>query len=379
MFFSFGSLFLSFLFLASCLIKKVPLLSTSCLLFHPCYQSTAPCCHFLSPQSYFHSCLSSPPSYSPFYFHYFISLRLFFNFIFSLSLLNLRNLLKKEVVSFLLFGQFPYLHFYFSFLNFFVEPFFHLTSPRFLQRPRVLTFAHFPPFFFPISFLHSFSSSSYHLHPHPHPRPFPFPHPPGLRFVSLRVSIIPSFRLPLPLAFFEILIPTSLHSFFSRLCLCYVFCFVLFVFVCLFHCFFFKSYLVCCFFFKFFFYLLDYSVLYLFLDAPSHLYMRSCLSVRPSVRPSVRLSVCPSRVFFEGEKYAFQAHLVPCIRPCYCFFFHPSVLPSIPRYFQTTKKCQFLISMTTIFDMDQEKVKENPNMTSKFKKIKQMIYLEMLH
>ena len=34
-----------------------------------------------------------------------------------------------------------------------------------------------------------------------------------------------------------------------------------------------------------------------FLDAPSHLYMRSC----PSVGPSVRLS----RVIFEGEKYAY--------------------------------------------------------------------------
>ena len=44
----------------------------------------------------------------------------------------------------------------------------------------------------------------------------------------------------------------------------------------------------------------------LFLDAPSHLYMRSCPSVRPSVRrsvcPSVRLSVCPSRVFFRRWK-----------------------------------------------------------------------------
>ena len=42
----------------------------------------------------------------------------------------------------------------------------------------------------------------------------------------------------------------------------------------------------------------------LFLDAPSHLYMRSCPSVGPSVRPSVRRSVGPSRVIFEGEKYA---------------------------------------------------------------------------
>ena len=42
-------------------------------------------------------------------------------------------------------------------------------------------------------------------------------------------------------------------------------------------------------------------------------------SVRPSVHwsvlPSVHRSVGPSRVIFEGEKYAYQAHLVPCIRP----------------------------------------------------------------
>ena len=40
---------------------------------------------------------------------------------------------------------------------------------------------------------------------------------------------------------------------------------------------------------------------FLFLDAPSHLYMRSCPSVGPSVRPSVRWS----RVIFKGEKYAY--------------------------------------------------------------------------
>ena len=43
-----------------------------------------------------------------------------------------------------------------------------------------------------------------------------------------------------------------------------------------------------------------------FLDAPSHLYMRLCpsvrRSVRPSVRPSVRRSVGPSRVIFEQRK-----------------------------------------------------------------------------
>ena len=52
-----------------------------------------------------------------------------------------------------------------------------------------------------------------------------------------------------------------------------------------------------------------------FLDAPSHLYKRLC----PSVRPSVRMS----RVIFEGEKNAYKAHLVLCIRPCSfspCFF-----------------------------------------------------------
>ena len=38
-----------------------------------------------------------------------------------------------------------------------------------------------------------------------------------------------------------------------------------------------------------------------FLDAPSHLYMRLCPSVRPSVCPSVRMS----RVIFEGEKNAY--------------------------------------------------------------------------
>ena len=44
---------------------------------------------------------------------------------------------------------------------------------------------------------------------------------------------------------------------------------------------------------------------FFFLDAPSHLYKRSCPSVRPS------------GVIFEGKKYAYQAHLVPCIRPCF--------------------------------------------------------------
>ena len=38
-----------------------------------------------------------------------------------------------------------------------------------------------------------------------------------------------------------------------------------------------------------------------FFDAPSHLYKRSC----PSVRPSVHRSVGPSRVIFEGDKYAY--------------------------------------------------------------------------
>ena len=42
-----------------------------------------------------------------------------------------------------------------------------------------------------------------------------------------------------------------------------------------------------------------------FLDAPSHLYKRSCPSVRPSVGPSVGPSVRPSRVIFKGEKYAY--------------------------------------------------------------------------
>jgi len=47
------------------------------------------------------------------------------------------------------------------------------------------------------------------------------------------------------------------------------------------------------------------DVIFAFLDAPSHLYMRSCPSVRPSVRRSVRPSVGPSRVIFEGGKYAY--------------------------------------------------------------------------
>ena len=33
-------------------------------------------------------------------------------------------------------------------------------------------------------------------------------------------------------------------------------------------------------------------------------------------RISMRGRVRPTRVIFEGEKYAYQAHLVPCIRPC---------------------------------------------------------------
>ena len=41
--------------------------------------------------------------------------------------------------------------------------------------------------------------------------------------------------------------------------------------------------------------------------------MRSRIFLKNYVRPSVR----PSRVIFEGEKYAYQAHLVPCIRPCF--------------------------------------------------------------
>ena len=48
--------------------------------------------------------------------------------------------------------------------------------------------------------------------------------------------------------------------------------------------------------------------------------MRSRISirgrVRPSVGPSVRRPVGWSRVIFEDEKYAYQAHLVPCIILC---------------------------------------------------------------
>ena len=59
------------------------------------------------------------------------------------------------------------------------------------------------------------------------------------------------------------------------------------------------------------------STFFEFLDASSHLYKRVCLSACRSVRPSVCPSVSPSLVIFEGEKYAYEAHLAPCIRPCF--------------------------------------------------------------
>ena len=45
--------------------------------------------------------------------------------------------------------------------------------------------------------------------------------------------------------------------------------------------------------------------------------MRRRISIRGRVRPSVGPSVRISRVIFEGEKYAYKAHPVPCIRPCF--------------------------------------------------------------
>ena len=50
--------------------------------------------------------------------------------------------------------------------------------------------------------------------------------------------------------------------------------------------------------FLFIFFLSLFPPSFLFLDATTHLYKRSCPSVRRSVRPSVR----PSRVFFERRK-----------------------------------------------------------------------------
>ena len=47
------------------------------------------------------------------------------------------------------------------------------------------------------------------------------------------------------------------------------------------------------------------AILSVFLDAPSHLYMRLCPSVRRSVRRSVRPLVRLSRVIFEVEKYEY--------------------------------------------------------------------------
>ena len=47
------------------------------------------------------------------------------------------------------------------------------------------------------------------------------------------------------------------------------------------------------------------SFFLVFLDATTHLYKRSCPSVRPSVGPSVRPSVRMSRVIFERRIWPF--------------------------------------------------------------------------
>ena len=75
--------------------------------------------------------------------------------------------------------------------------------------------------------------------------------------------------------------------------------------------------------------LITFCILFLFfLDAPSHLYKRSCLSVRPSVRP----------VFFFGGVSVYPA-LSPIsffFRCDYAFIYKRGrVCPSILRCFQT--------------------------------------------
>ena len=61
-----------------------------------------------------------------------------------------------------------------------------------------------------------------------------------------------------------------------------------------------------------------------FLDAPSHLYKRVCLSVRPSVRPWVR----PLAL----RKTADLAHLMSGIRPCFRSYHspHSPLYPHLP-------------------------------------------------
>ena len=47
----------------------------------------------------------------------------------------------------------------------------------------------------------------------------------------------------------------------------------------------------------------------------------------------------------------------------------PSVRPSVPCYFRTTKNVISCVPMMTKFNMDQEKVKDNSKMPSKLKLI----------
>ena len=74
----------------------------------------------------------------------------------------------------------------------------------------------------------------------------------------------------------------------------------------------------------------------IFLDAITHLYKRSCPSVRPSVCRSVGPSVSRSRVIFERRKTRFLDATMHLYKRS-CRSVRPSVRPSVPHYFQTLK------------------------------------------
>ena len=97
--------------------------------------------------------------------------------------------------------------------------------------------------------------------------------------------------------------------------------------------------------------------------------------VRPSVGPSVRPSVGPSRVVFEGEKNAYQAHLVPCIRPCLDVTLHlyekscpsvrrfvrPSVHPSVRPSVHTPALCYIWGTKNAVLMVKKEQIKISKN------------------
>ena len=76
------------------------------------------------------------------------------------------------------------------------------------------------------------------------------------------------------------------------------------------------------------------------------IFIRGC--VRSSVGPSVRMS----RVIFEGEKNAYLAHLVPCIRPC----FPHSFVAFLATFSHFLRGCVSLSVRHTLFGPNLNKI-----------------------